>query len=691
MLKKIFGNKIFIAVIAIVIGMSGTFLLFSFRQQGVRLNFNPEPTINQDEPSDKGVQDAGSIKKFNSEEEFKQYLSDNAKSSNMYGGGYDRVETDSLMRNEVMPMIGIAKGIAYNESIQSSPERVSETNVQVSGIDEPDILKTDGSEIYFSSLRNYYINRGIEPMLMTEQSSVGSEDYKMIAPRNRSIGKTRLITAYPPDTMKEDSTIDQNGNMLLDDNILMIFTDGNRGISAYDVSDKSNPKKEWSIKFNDNGALVGARLMNGKVYITTRMHVDFNRPCPFIPAEANGKEITMSCSDIYYSTSASEVNTTYNFITLDTKSGKIEKKVAFVGSSNKSIFYMSANSIYLTYSMQVDMTDIAYDFFLDNDDLIPNWVIEKIEKLKKYDLSINAKRTELSFILQKYQNSLSADDRLIVKNEMNNRMEDFYIKNRRLLDKTGIAKISLEDFSVVSGSVPGHPLNQFSLDEYDGNLRIATTIGQGWFNIGNFNHRIKTISDVYVLDSNLKISGSVKGLGETERIYSVRFIKDRGYVVTFRQIDPFYVLDLSDSKNPVLRGELKIPGYSSYLHPLEKNSVLGIGKDEGKVKLSIFDVSNPNKPKEASKYMLDEYWSEAISNHHAFLLDMDNKIFFLPGSKGGYIFSFEDNKLQLKKAISGYGIKRALYLDNYLYVVSDSEVIVLDEDTWEKVNEFILE
>ena len=107
--------------------------------------------------------------------------------------------------------------------------------------------------------------------------------------------------------------------------------------------------------------------------------------------------------------------------------------------------------------------------------------------------------------------------------------------------------------------MPGKVLNQFSLDEYKGDLRIATTIGQNsWF--GNFGQLAQSFSDVYVLDRNLKTVGVVKDLGKTERIYSVRFLADRGYVVTFRQTDPFYVLDLSNPSSPQVKGELKIPG-----------------------------------------------------------------------------------------------------------------------------------
>lgn len=221
------------------------------------------------------------------------------------------------------------------------------------------------------------------------------------------------------------------------------------------------------------------------------------------------------------------------------------------------------------------------------------------------------------------------------------------------------------------------------------------------------------MSDVTVLDKNLKTIGSVKNLGKTEQIYSVRFIEDKGYVVTFRQTDPFYVLDLANPKNPALAGELKIPGYSSYLHPLDATHILGIGQEGSQVKISLFDVSDKNNPIELDKYLLDEYWSEVSNNYHAFLLDKKHNIFFLPGSKGGYVFSYYPTVyecetvpingrclsssssgasiLRLQKAISQNSVKRAIYLNDYLYIIGEDKITVLNENSWEKVNELNLQ
>ena len=158
--------------------------------------------------------------------------------------------------------------------------------------------------------------------------------------------------------------------------------------------------------------------------------------------------------------------------------------------------------------------------------------------------------------------SLSDDERMRLDNELTNRVSDYYQEHQRELEKTGLVKIGLANLKITAtGETPGRLLNQFSLDEYEGKLRTAVTIGSSWGILGSMG---ESANDVYVLDEKLKVIGSIEDLGLDERIYSVRFLADKGYLVTFKQVDPFYVLDLADPNNPQVKGELKIPGYSSY-------------------------------------------------------------------------------------------------------------------------------
>lgn len=177
---------------------------------------------------------------------------------------------------------------------------------------------------------------------------------------------------------------------------------------------------------------------------------------------------------------------------------------------------------------------------------------------------------------------------------------------------------------VASGSVEGYLLNQFAIDEHDGMLRVASTTAPVWWGSGeDAESRITVLRQIG--DSLVRI-GIVDGLGETERIYSVRFMGDVGYVVTFRQIDPLYTVDLSDPRDPEVLGELKIPGYSAYLHPVGDGLLMGIGQDatdEGRVQgtqVSVFDVSDLSDPERVDTYTLSEGTnSEVEYDHHAFL------------------------------------------------------------------------
>ena len=442
-------------------------------------------------------------------------------------------------------------------------------------------------------------------------------------------------------------------------------------------------------------SIAGARLYKGKIYLATKTDiVDENKFCGLEPLVVKGRPYRVKCTDIYHPTAIVPVDATYTAMIINPATGEIEKNVTFVGSSDytSSVVYMSEGSLYITYYYPGDQTKILYSFFSENKNLVPDWLVQKLKRLQEYDISSSAKTTEIWNLIERYQSSLSSDDRLKAENEIQNRMTDYLARHRRELDSTGIVKINADSFSIDrAGTVPGKLLNQFSLDEYKGDLRVATTVGQNFFGWGfGAGQASETANDVYILGDDLKIEGSVIDLGKGERIYSVRFIEDKGYVVTFRQVDPFYILDLTDPMNPEKKGELKIPGYSSYLHPMAKDKILGIGEENGKVKISLFDVSDPTDPTEIAKYNLDEYYSEITQTHHAFLLDKKHQIFFLPGSKGGYIFSYVGDNLSLAKTVADIQVKRAIYINDYLYVVGENSLVVLDERNWEKAGELAL-
>ena len=391
--------------------------------------------------------------------------------------------------------------------------------------------------------------------------------------------------------------------------------------------------------------------------------------------------LSIDCVEIYHPSIVIPADVTYTTSIISPVDGKVEKSVSVVGPSSKSVIYMSNKSIYITYSYDIDQVKLMYGFFSEKgEDLVSAEVLKNLKELQKLDISNQAKMTELAVILERFQSTLDENERLKMQNEMTNRMKDYSKEHIREFEKTGIARISLNDVKVAAtGAIPGGLLNQFSLDENSDYLRVVTTVG------GNMFGSSDSVNDVYVLDNGLSIVGSALNLGKGERVYSARFLGKRGYIVTFRQTDPFYVLDLSNPKAPQVKGELKIPGYSSYLHPLSENRILGVGKDGSQIKLSLFDVANAESPVEIDKYTLDEYWSEALSTHHAFLQDEKHKVLFIPGNKGGYVISYENDKFVLRKAVSETMAKRAIYINDYLYIVGSDKIVVVDEKTWEIV------
>lgn len=626
------------------------------------------PTQVPQKPTGEAKSKVYAYKKASSASDLVQYID---ASDGSYYTGAGMMDTVTVNVAPPMPMNAVARE-SDGSGDKSTATRFSATNAQVSGIDEPDVVKTDGKSIFVSTRASSPYFRGTIGM-----TAIDTMPERIMPPVDYVPPTTKVVDAFPLSELSVISkdAIAETGEMLLLDDILLIFT--SEKIVAYDVSEPESPKKKWDRKYGENVRLTTARAKDGTVYLVTSTYLRRDNPCPVVPLIGAG--LILPCNRVWIPEKIEHINTSYSVLALDPEDGNVEQEITFAGKADNTVVAMFEDNIYVTHRETSGGLETTLDFLeYEIKDLLSESARAQIAKIRGYDISDQSKMQEIGNLIEAEYSTKSNNEALRIKTEIENRMQDYLTKHARDIDRTVISRIDLDTLTIeATKSIPGHLLNQFSLDEYNGYVRLAVTIGERW---GGGTQ----VNDVYVLNSELEIVGKVLDLGLTEQVYSARFIGDRGYVVTFRQIDPFYVFDLSDPLNPKMTGELKIPGYSSYLEAIDRNTVLGVGRDGGNVKLSLFDVSDPTNPVESSVYTLKESWSEVENNHRAFLRDGEYKVVFIPASNGGYVLSYDNNKLSLKAAVSGYGVRRAVFIDEYFYVVGDEKITVLNENTWKE-------
>ena len=616
------------------------------------------------------------VAKFSTEEEFYSYLSDSrALVNNSYGREWSNAVSGQDLLEE-SPALDDTPPLSTDFK-QAYSERYSTTNTQILSVDEADTVKTDGTNIYYSkeklSLFNYWDDVYDSPSIQREPQA--------------NNGLTKIISALPPEDASLLSQIDVGGEMYLVDEMLIILNSDR--IVAYDISDPAVPKAEWNISLGSNNPIITSRMYMDELYIIKNQYIQDQPTCPMplYVEDGLGMSTMIECTDIYRPNQLIYSDSLITVLKLDPKDGGVKDTLSFLSNAYMSDVYMSGENLYITYQVGIDEYAIISDFITKNPVLFTQAIIERVEQLDQYDISSYSKLSELETVMGRYVLFMNDDEQSMFRNNLNNSFDTYINSAVRSLSTTGITKIDTKSLDIVaSADIPGFLLNQFSLDEYEGYLRVATTVGgeiwSEWFQSS-----IENQNDIFIFDEDLDQIGSIEGLGLTESIYSARFIGEKAYIVTYRQIDPFYVIDLEDPNNPKMTGELKIPGYSSYLHPLSNDVIMGIGKEDGRVKVSLFDVKTPGNPIEVSKYALTDYWSEIESNHHAFLNDPKHQVVFLPGRTGGHIMSYKDNTLTLEKTVTGYTVDRAVYIDDYMYILSRQGVVVLDENSWETIKE----
>ncbi len=609
------------------------------------------------------------------------------------------------------------------ESGGSFGKDFSETNVQVAGIDEADILKTDGDYIYTITDNVLFI---IKAYPGEEAEITTSIDYENNWPMSLFVNGDHLAVF---------------GNF----NDLDFFKDmdfrptqGMTFFNIYDISDKSKPVLLKEYKFE--GRYSDARMAGDYIYYIVGNQPTFRPDWP-TPILFDGvREISMPVSDIFY------YNIPYQYPQLvsvhainiaDISEEVNSKSLATEGSQN---LYMSENSIFLTYTEYIDESiirnEILMELLKDQLTAADNELIEKIKAADNDVLSQREKESKITQVYYTFVEFLPWEEQEEFWDEVDELLEK-ELKEIEYFEYTVINRIDVNSGKIEigdNGKVPGHIMNQFSLDEDTANrvLRIATTVSERWSRYGDMIN--ESINNIYALNEDMDIIGRLEGLAETERIYSTRFIGDKLYMVTFRQVDPFFVIDLSDSTNIKELGKLKIPGFSRYLHPYDENTIIGIGQeatDTGRttgLKISLFDVSDFNDPQEIAKFVTEERYanSTALYEHKAFLFSKDKELLVIPahnyehrwmwdieegnediksdeGYNGAFVFSITKDKIELRGLIDHsksitvndyyYGslVERSLYIENQLYTKSPNLLRINELEDLSSVKDVTLE
>jgi len=576
-------------------------------------------------------------KSFKSITEFNDFVKKNAQGGYASGGMYINamVKTSGarsdMLISESAAAPAAAQDIANSGSGDGGSNEFSQTNNQVAGIDEADIIKTDGSYIYTVSGNTLFIVKAYP-----------GEDAKIVS--------TIKFDSQPTSLFINGNNLAVFGNFYNLDffkEIDFVPRQGMTYFNIYDISNKEEPELVKDYKFEGN--YFEARMMNDYVYFVTTTGPEYRIDYPTPLMVLGNVKTMMPVKDIYYypipyqSVQFANIHA-INMENLDEDVNS--KSIAVEGSQN---MYMSENNIYITYTEYINEYELAQkitiDLMMDQLTDADKLTIEKIKQTDDDVLSQQEKEQKILQIVQTYVNYMTQNDRDDFEKEMESALK-IELEKYKYMEYTIINKVSVDNGQIsiaANGKVSGHIMNQFSMDEHNNVFRIATTISPRWSSFissdNTENQQKLSTNNVYTLDENLELLDELTGLAEGEQIYSTRFMGDRLYMVTFRQVDPFFVIDLSNPNNIKSLGKLKIPGFSRYLHPYDANTIIGIGRDVSEVtgetkglKISLFDVSDVENPKEVSHFVTAEKYAQSTAEyeHKAFLFDKDKELLVIP-------------------------------------------------------------
>ncbi len=548
-----------------------------------------------------------------------------------------------------------------SDNATSDKTQHGETNEQVQGVSEADIIKNDGKYLYIVNPENanwdtyyrecslyYNYKNGLEETTARVQSTPG---YNPNAEEVLENGKT--AEKEPETTEAEEVT--ELPELQYSCEISIVEPNGKGELKNINKIEIAKPEREDIFYMNVQEMYV----------LNDRLIAILN--CQLKREENNANE-KVSCDCLYGGSSGKNITMAVCFDISDRENVKEEWRIFQDGGYISS--RLIGNQLVLLSNYYVDITQ-------DVDTVKENCVPENSCDGKKFsrvlvnDICIMEDVYDTSYLVASV---LDIDDENTLKTEaVLGAGQNVYCTTETLYatsteyhsgdarkaevfglsgaEKTQIYKFDIRDYDIKylkNAAVDGSALNQFSMDEFNGYLRIATTSGNWGENL---------VNQVYVLDENLETAGLLKDIAKGERIKSVRFTGNTAYVVTFIQTDPLFVIDLSDVKAPKILGELKIPGYSAYLHPVGDGLVMGVGLDgtetgtNGGMKVSLFDVSDPTKPVECGKFTMSGHYSankqiyvdsDAYYDHKALCWDAENKIMYVPYSKNEHQWAYSD-------------------------------------------------
>jgi len=654
------------------------------------------------------------IKKFESVDQLREFLQQSQlqNNGNRYGG------TGLMVKRGMETAMAESMDSSAPTAAGSSATDYSTTNIQVENVDESDFVKNDGKYIY-QIVQNKLVIMDAYP---AEDAEIVSETEIKGQPIELFVNGDKLILF----THDQDESLILPQYEIIPQSSYKTLT----RVYVYDVSDRSQPEVEKNYSFS--GYFFDARMIGSNIYFVAKEDVNFYGPLVDVPMIKEGSRI-IAQPDIYYFDNPEGNYVFHTVASIDLENEEIDAKSYMMGYSNT--MYVSENAIYIAYQK-----NMPYRFYQhQNQDrfysvivpLLPSDVKADILSIKSEDAAEYEKWTKISAILETMYNSMEEKEKKQLMEDMQKATEVYQIKLDQELRKTVIHKINIEDGNIdydSKGEVSGSILNQFSMDEYNGYFRVATTTYV-------YARDSTMYNNVYVLDEDLDVVGKLEDIAPDERIYSARFIGDRLYMVTFKNIDPFFVIDLSIPSTPKILGQLKIPGYSDYLHPYDEDHIIGIGKEtEGNewggvstkgVKVALFDVTDVENPELVDKLEIGEQGtdSEALYEHKAFLFDKDKGVLVLPIREvkgrvydniygyyrnrvwqGAYVLDVSIDGIDVRGSITHssddddsyyYGspsaVRRSLYMDDVLYTISDKKILMNDlNNIDDKINEIKL-